>query len=83
MTICGRRMVVRQLAMLVAICERCEERAVLQINRQIQRLVLLMVPLVPLGSWYYSQCAACGKKHPLRRAAARELATRARRQASD
>jgi hypothetical protein len=80
MILCGYRMFVRQLALLVAICERCEERSVLQVNRQVKRLVLLMIPLFPMSRWYYSRCAACGKNYPLRRAAAKELAARARRQ---
>lgn len=82
MILCGYRMVVRQLALLVAICERCEERTVLQVDRQVRRFVLLMIPLFPMGRWYYSRCAACGKKYPLRRAAAKELAGRARQQAN-
>lgn len=78
MVICGHRMVVRQLAMLSAICECCEERSLLRINRQIKWLVLL-IPLLRLGTWYYSHCGRCGKKYPLRKETAKELMTRSRR----
>ncbi len=81
MVICGHRMVVRQLAMLMAICECCQERALLRINRQIKRLVLL-IPLFRVGTWYYSDCARCGKKYPLRKETAKELMTRSRRKAA-
>jgi hypothetical protein len=70
-------MVVRRLATLMAICERCEERSLLRINRQIKWLVLL-IPLFRVATWYYTDCAHCGKKYPLRKETAKELAVRAR-----
>jgi hypothetical protein len=77
MSIYGHRTMVRQLALIMTICERCEQRALLQVNRRITKFTMLFIPLLPIRSSYFTRCAACNKSHPLRKETAMQMVARA------
>lgn len=73
MIIYGYRTVVRQLAMIMLVCSRCNMQTPHQLNKRIKKFTLFFIPLFPISIWHFTRCTACGKSHTIRKATAMQL----------
>ncbi len=73
MIIYGYRTVVRQLAMIMMVCSRCNMQTPHQLNKRVKKCTLFFIPLLPISIWHFTLCMNCGKNHTIRKAAAMQL----------
>jgi ribosomal protein L44E len=69
----GYRTVVRQLAMIMMVCSRCNVQAPHQLSRRVKKFTLFFIPLFPISIWHLTRCTNCGKSHTIRKATAMQL----------